>query len=99
MSKLIRLADATTQTLGPEEGVAALHVACATLVRAHPDVIRSLSLTIPLADFPVPATAVVDLSARIADEYGLVATGELSEPWLVVRLVRVKRPDPAKRCR
>ena len=91
MSRLIRLADASTQTLGPEEGVAALHVACATLVHAHPDLIRSIILTLPLADFPVPAASVVDVAERVAEEYGLVAKAEVTGSWLAVRITRVNK--------
>jgi hypothetical protein len=94
MSKLMRSPDVVAPTLGPGEGVDALHVACATLVHAHPDVVRSVGLTIPLAKFPVPATSVVDLAERVAEEYGLVASAELSKSWLVVRLVRINLPFP-----
>jgi hypothetical protein len=70
------------------EGLVTLHGACATLLRAPEQVVRSMVVLLPLGDFPMPPTSLVDLAERIASEYGLSAEATLDEQHLRVRLAR-----------
>ncbi len=74
------------------QGIKSLHAACSTLLRTPPNLIRSVHVTIPLVHFPLPATSLVDLAERIATEYGVSATAQLTGQHVEVHLSRADRP-------
>jgi hypothetical protein len=51
-----------------------------------------MHVTVPLGDFPLPETYLVELAERVAAEYGLVARAKLAERRLEVHLARAGDP-------
>ncbi|MBI4492952.1 MAG: hypothetical protein HY690_09185 [Chloroflexi bacterium] len=72
-----------------------LRVCCEALRHASPQVIGGLSLTIPLDDTPDFARSALDLSERMAEEYGLCATAHLEGSALTIRLSQREPPGEA----
>ncbi|HEX5415752.1 MAG TPA: response regulator [Chloroflexota bacterium] len=63
-----------------------LRCACLTIRTASPADVRSIFLSLPLVDLPIPASSAVAMAERIAAEYGVAAlaqaAGESLEVWL-----------------
>jgi hypothetical protein len=99
MLKLTRPPVASEGEVTRRKGVDTLHAACLTLVRTSPDLIRSMNVLVPLADFPIAATSLVDLAERISAEYGLIAEPQLKERHLAVRILRCTDEAAARKDR
>jgi hypothetical protein len=91
MLELIQPQIASERPKRRPEGLSTLHAACATVARTSPDMIRSIHVTVPVADLAVPTSSAVDLAERIAAENGMIAQAQIRNQLLTVRLVRAPR--------
>lgn len=75
------------------EATRALRSACKTLCNTVPEVIRSIDLTIPMADLSMVDLPAVALVERIAAEHGLVTQARIDNHLLLVHLSRRDSPS------
>jgi hypothetical protein len=88
MSRSSRPSTVSEPLVQQRDGVTRLCVACLTLTRTPPAVVRSISVMVPLDAFPTSASSLVDLADQICAEYGLTVKAEFVGSYLVARLVR-----------